>query len=434
MGTEISLNLEGLELTYSKNHMGIDHGCLFQACDRKPLRSSEIDYDYFERVGEDPTLMEMAFVRPLGAVAPRLELMGFTLDRARREYEAIVREELETERDDDEPAPHFLDFEAFCTFANSYSLADLDSSFIADHGEEAEAKIRGRFTDADLLARLPGGDPYGGSAYSEAGFFGGQINILHPYSVLRVLAENSRNRASDLIWQYGPLVRNGWASVDDFKPEARRTDTFLIATEGSSDTHILRHALSLLRPEVLDFFRFIDVENGHPFSGAGNLRKFAEGLAKIDVHNQVVFIFDNDAEGVDAANKLEDLTLPPNMRRMVLPSLDRFKAFPARGPDGVRDADLNGRAVAIECFLDLKLTRHSGPQVTWTHFVKALDAYHGALDHKDDYTRAFLKQTKEELATTGYDVSGLEALLTALTAECCGLASASRVLAPWYDR
>ena len=42
-------------------------------------------------------------------------------------------------------------------------------------------------------------------------------------------------------------------------PHARRTQTFLIATEGSSDVHILKQALALLRPGIEDFFRFIDV-------------------------------------------------------------------------------------------------------------------------------------------------------------------------------
>ena len=43
--------------------------------------------------------------------------------------------------------------------------------------------------------------------------------------------------------------------------------------------HILKHALAVLRPEVADLFRFIDVSKGHPFPGTGTLIEFAEGLA-----------------------------------------------------------------------------------------------------------------------------------------------------------
>ncbi|TGV29155.1 HEPN/Toprim-associated domain-containing protein, partial [Mesorhizobium sp. M8A.F.Ca.ET.142.01.1.1] len=86
-----------------------------------------------------------------------------------------------------------------------------------------------------------------------------------------------------VIWRYGPLVEAGWADASDFVPCTRREQTVLIATEGSSDVHILKLAIKLIRPEVADFFRFIDVSERHPFSGTGSLVKFAEGLAKIDV-------------------------------------------------------------------------------------------------------------------------------------------------------
>src|SRR5215471_16030649 len=83
--------------------------------------------------------------------------------------------------------------------------------------------------------------------------------------------------SAPVVWQYGPLVKAGWATEREFVPHARRTAMFLIATEGSSDVHILKHALALLRPGIVDFFRFIDVSASHPFSGTGNLVKFAEG-------------------------------------------------------------------------------------------------------------------------------------------------------------
>src|ERR1700730_1953800 len=127
-----------------------------------------------------------------------------------------------------------------------------------------------------------------------------------------------------------PTCISTTCSIYGRMPGAGKWQTFLIATEGSSDVHILKHALSLLRPGIADFFRFIDVSESHPFSGTGNLLKFAEGLAKIDVQNQVVFLFDNDAEGLDAHQRLSRLTLPINMRGIMLPELEVFRSFPAR--------------------------------------------------------------------------------------------------------
>ena len=122
---------------------------------------------------------------------------------------------------------------------------------------------------------------------------------------------------------------------------------FLVATEGASDATILRRALDILRPDVADFFRFIDGDERHHFWGTGNLVKFAEGLLRIDVQNRVLFVFDNDAEGVDAYRKLVTLNMPGNMRSMLLPDIDELQSFPALGPDGLSICDItvmDGRA------------------------------------------------------------------------------------------
>ena len=215
------------------------------------------------------------------------------------------------------------------------------------------------------------------------------MNILHPYSVLRLLAEAKGNEDAPVVWQYGPLVQNGWAMEREFVPCARRTETFLIATEGTSDIHIVKHALALLRPGIADFFRFIDVSESHPFSGTGNLVKFAEGLAKIDVQNQVVFMFDNDAEGLDAYQRLSMLTLSANMRRIMLPELEAFRAFPAQGPEGLRNSDINRRAAAIECYLDLEVGGHPPAKVLWTTIRRASASIRERWNIRSPISRSF---------------------------------------------
>src|SRR5262249_15234297 len=155
-----------------------------------------------------------------------------------------------------------------------------------------------------------------------------------------------------------------------------------------------------------------------PFSGTGNLVKFAEGLAKIDVQNQVVFMFDNDAEGLDALQRLSTLPLPANMRGIMLPELEDFRAFPAQGPEGLRNSDINRRAAAIECYLDLGVGGHPPAKVLWTNYKKGLGVYQGALEHKGSYIKEFLKQTSDTLANGSYDVRKIEAVLDVLIAEC----------------
>ena len=411
-------------LDWSKNAKGVDHGALFQEQDRKRVLSDQIDYDYYEgKDDEELAPNEMAFVRRLKDVLPRLALLGFTRERALREYESFVEtclEEASSESDDDGKKPDmFLSFEEFCAFVAKHPVADLDDTFVESLDDE---KIKGRFACNEIAKRIPHSWTSERDAYSERSYFGSVIGILHPYSLMWVLGESDQNRDVNVIWQYGPLVESGWADAAEFTPCARRTETFLVATEGSSDAHILKHAFSVLRPEVADFFRFIDVSERHPFPGTGNLVKFAEGLAKIDVHNQVVFLFDNDGEGYEAYKRVQRLTLPINMRAILLPELEEFRAFPARGPEGVNKTDINRRAAAIECYLDLGLNGRT-PQVVWTNYKKDLDDYHGALEQKEDYTKTFLKQTPEAIASGAYDARKIRIALDALVSECSSIAT-----------
>lgn len=425
MGTEITLDVAGVSVTYSKNHRGIDHGSIFQEQDRKAIKSDQLDYDWYMEEGEDPTPSEMAFTRPLKHVVPRLELLGFDLERVRQEYDAVAlnwRDEMQSLQDsDDEPIPDLMDFAEFRAFVTAHPLDSLDDTLVLGMDDGSDAKMRGRF-EGMKFERIPTYRSYDIQAYSERSFFGALVNILHPYSVLRLLAEATTNEEAPVVWRYGPLVQAGWAAEREFAPHARRTETFLIATEGSSDVHILKHALELLRPEIADFFRFIDVSESHPFAGTGNLVKFAEGLAKIDVQNQVVFVFDNDAEGLHAHQRLSTLTLPVNMRGIMLPELEEFRSFPAKGPEGLHNSDINRRAAAIECYLDLDLGNYPPATVLWTNYKKSLDAYQGALEYKESYCKEFLQQTVETLARGAYGVRKIEAVLDLLVAECTAIA------------
>ena len=425
MGTEITLDVAGISVTYSKNHRGIDHGSIFQEQDRRPIKSDQVVSDEYAEGGKEFSPSEMAFARPLKHVVPRLELLGFNLERVRREYNAVARSWMEEERSfrdgEVDHIPGLMSFVEFAEFATAHPLDSLDDTLVSSSTKNCDEKIQGRFAGIQF-ERIPNYLSHNIQAYSERSFFGELIGILHPYSVLRLLAEASANDDALVVWQYGPLVQAGWATERDFKSHARRTETFLIATEGTSDIHVLKHAIALLRPGIADFFRFIDVSEGHPFSGTGSLVKFAEGLVKIDVQNRVVFVFDNDAEGLDAHQRLSALPLPFNVRGMMLPELEAFRAFSTRGPEGLRNSDINRRAAAIECYLDLEFGGHPPAKVLWTNYKKDLGSYQGVLEHKESYTRDFLKQTSNTLTDGSYDVRKIEAILDDLIAECTAIA------------
>jgi hypothetical protein len=176
VGTEISLDIGGLSIDWSKNARGADHGALFQEIDRKRLKSDQIDYGYFVESREDPGPMEMAFARRLKDVVPRLELLGFTLEAAHSEYLEVVEAHLQ-ERDGvheehSEPAPNLMSFEEFCAFTTEHPIQSLDDTFTATVDDRNDNRVRGRFSDESVTGRVPGFSSRERHAYSEQSYLG----------------------------------------------------------------------------------------------------------------------------------------------------------------------------------------------------------------------------------------------------------------------
>ncbi len=419
MGTSIELCIGNVSLSYSKNLMGEDYGYLFQEGDLFRRKTDAINYDYYEEHPEEKEELaeaEELFARPLSRIFPRLEILGFTLDTARAEYEAVVAEavEIPSFSELEESKKDYLTFEEFCNLACRYPLDDLTSGYIEYETPDRDKVSQGRFAaDIEVFERIPwteNSDSY----WSEASFLSARVCILSAESMLQIFAMNSANAEVEITWEFGPIVHASWVQRDEFQPGALQGQKVLIATEGASDARIIRRSLDVLRPDVADFFNFVDVDERHHFWGTGNLVKFAEGLLRIEVLNQVLFVFDNDAEGVVAFRKLENLKLPFNMRAMLLPDLEEFKEFATRGPEGTSVSDINGRAAAIECYLDLGLDQYPAAQVTWSNLKKDIDVWHGVLDFKESYSKHFYEQSDELLRNGSYDVSKLLKLIDAL--------------------
>ncbi|MCA1197309.1 hypothetical protein K9B35_04970 [Sphingomonas sp. R647] len=422
MGTEIDLAIDGITLDWAKNSMGIDYGSLFQAGDLAHRRSGQIDYAYCAENHIDTTSAERAFVRPLARVLPRLDMLGHGIAGARVAYEESVRRALELARDitSVELPTDLMSFQEFVSLCGRFPLASLGDQVIKS--ADGPLALPGRFAaHAEEIRRIPSEPDYypwmreGGR--SERDFFGTTFCILDSYSMLQVLGADGRNADAELVWLYGTLVDNGWEEEASFVAGAPRHKRVLVATEGASDARIVRRGLDALRPDIADFFRFIDVNESHPFWGTGSLVKFAEGLVRIDVQNQILFLLDNDTEGRDAERRLQALGMPTNMRAMVLPDHPSLRDFPSLGPQGMSSGDINGRAAAIECYLDLALPSYPPAKVVWSNYKKEVDAWQGALEHKGSYAKHFFDQSDGQLRSGGYDISKLEAVLDALVTE-----------------
>ena len=147
---------------------------------------------------------------------------------------------------------------------------------------------------------------------------------------------------------------------------------------------------------------------------------FTKGLISISVQNNVVILYDNDAEGVFSFNRTVKLNVPDNMRILKLPDLPVFQDFDTIGPAGTHRADINGRAAAIECYLDTG----PGAVVRWKNHHKELDVYHGELVRKGDVMKAFKAQAR---VNADYDFSRIAAVVDMIISECTAIRESKRL-------
>ena len=90
-----------------------------------------------------------------------------------------------------------------------------------------------------------------------------------------------------------------------------------------------------------------------------------------------------------------------------LPDYKEFERFKTVGPFGNQINNINGKAVSIECFLDLSSVDNE-PIVRWKNYNERMKDYQGALENKDRYT---LKFKSANLLDGSYDYSKLKYLI-----------------------
>jgi hypothetical protein len=222
--------------------------------------------------------------------------------------------------------------------------------------------------------------------------------------------ENPKNLEAELVWRYFDLIEAGYFSSDEIYRPLETSQKFLVVTEGSSDTLVIESALKQIRPDIADYFYFVDMQNRYPFTGTGNMVNFAKGLNAIRTLNKIIFVVDNDTEGRRSLEEILRFSLPGNMSAMSLPDLEELRAFPTLGPNGRSTENINGRAASIEAYLDLNFSNTSPAVVRWKNYIPEKDAYQGAIESKERFVRTF----RDGLTEPQYDKSKLKCILDKL--------------------
>ena len=104
------------------------------------------------------------------------------------------------------------------------------------------------------------------------------------------------------------------------------------------------------------------------------------------------------------------MDLPKNILVHKLPDHQGFNNFPTKECNSDNEADINGKAVSIECFLDFG---DMVPWVTWTSFNKTTKTLQGSISDKQK--KELQNRFREsDLTPKVYDVTKLRFLIDSI--------------------
>lgn len=149
------------------------------------------------------------------------------------------------------------------------------------------------------------------------------------------------------------------------------------------------------------------MDKNYPFTGTGSLYNFCMGLCRINIRNNIMVIFDNDTIGLEKYHKSQLLKKPDTLIITKLPDYKDFTSVLTLGPHGESREDINGLAVAIECFLDFDSVERI-PCIRWTSYNDNEGKYQGELIDKEAYVKVYKKCN---LTDGSYNTSKLKYLI-----------------------
>jgi hypothetical protein len=393
MGSYSSTKADDVDLWQSKSEVDEDSLSIFLERDRRvrPDPTQEED-DYEPGYAFMAQLFEYAV--PADLMKQRLDALGFTLPRARADYEQVLAAECDMVRE-------WVEGEV--SFTSAEELATLEASTFEVWQKALREVVRKKipFWHRERLAKLPAA-----AALRYDNDYGVPGAFTDRRLFLRAYLETVRS-TREVVLDVSDLVHGGYYEPDQPICEVARTHwsethpiygSIVILTEGRSDSRILSAAFRKMAPHLADLFGFLDFEGLRVEGSAETLAKTVRAFVGARLSSRVIALFDNDTAGAEALSSLADVALPANIKVMLLPVSSLANAYPTAGPQGVTTMDVNGLAASIELFLGAEALSSGGGEllpVRWTGWRPKLQRYQGAVENKEQIQSTFFRVLEE---------------------------------------
>ncbi len=421
MGSITDLTVAGYPVLETKSSVVPEAMSIFRESDKRVFLRKISDRNALvwgepDSVGDEDCETAVVYTCETTKVIDRLNVMGFTMKRVRKDFEAIRKEKIE------KFASGALEGESDWILEdwNFYKNLTFEDYEMGLRKVMTEG-IRPWRLDKEEKATL---DPIveyivGNNEDFYFGFLCSDIR-----SFLRLACELVAP-TSEVIQDITDLVSAGYYAENE--PVCQNSNNALtvghpenslriILTEGSTDVEFLRESLLLLYPHLAEYYSFLDFAPFRSQGGAGSLVTVIKSFAAAGITNRIIAIFDNDAAAFDARRSLETIPIPTNIAICNYPNLTSLSAYPTLGPGGIAALDVNGLAASIELYLgqDVLTNDNGNFPVQWKGFIGALRKYQGEVMHKPKIHDAFQKKLKscrssqEKMAAADWD--GLRAI------------------------
>jgi len=212
-----------------------------------------------------------------------------------------------------------------------------------------------------------------------------------------------------IVYDLTAVVNGGWVTETDVL--SSMPEKILVLTEGKTDTEFIKYALDIRYPHLKDHYQFLDFEQYNPEANASYLAKFVTSLAAANFKHPIIAIFDNDTTGISEMVRLKKIRLGERMRVLKYPDLEIAKNYPALGPSGIQEMDINGLACSIELYFGEEILKRNGEfvPITWKAYNDREKKYQGEIQEKGEVQNRFRDRARE-----GYHCGDMELILTTI--------------------
>jgi hypothetical protein len=394
MSSYANVSVKGYNFYSLRNYVDSETTSLFTESNRRVYFNRENNEDrksYLEsegQLGDYEEFNNYEYASSVKHVSQRLEVMGFTLDSSRREFDESVdaiKPDIEDPRTTEIYGDIAIDSYTFENWLKCVRLC-IDKG-IREH------ELRDKSTADYLSAHGMGGVTR--LVTNQSGYVFGFPGDLR-FAIRSIIS--LFDDGDEVVLDYTDLVEGGYYEEDE--KLCGPSSHAIVLTEGSTDASLLKLSIETLYPHLSDLLSFLDFsqEDFRPEGGVSFIVKILKVFVSARVPTNIIAVFDNDTAARDGLRNLKIDSLPPNFKVIMLPELELARNYPTIGPGGNTFTDINRRALSLELFFGKDVLQRADGTFTpvqWTSYIHALKEYQGEIENKEQLQKKYRSVLKE---------------------------------------